>query len=107
MEKAGFERLIGQWCPNLQTGDVVWSSSHTEIYIGDGRFVGAHHDENGGVTGPKAGDQTGDEISVTSYASGYTAYYRYKGSMNVTNSDGSASSAQAVSAAPVPRTWSA
>lgn len=41
--------------------------------------------------------QTGDEISVTSYAAGYAAYYRYKGSMNVTNSDGSASSAQAVS----------
>ena len=92
LEKAGFERHDWAKVSDLQTGDVVWSSSHTEIYIGDGRFVGAHHDENGGVTGPKAGDQTGNEISVTSYASGYTAYYRYKGSMNVTNSDGSASS---------------
>lgn len=97
LEKAGFERHDWAKVSDLQTGDIVWSSSHTEIYIGDGRFVGAHHDENGGVTGPKAGDQTGDEISVTSYAAGYTAYYRYKGSMNVTNSDGSASSAQAVS----------
>ena len=97
LEKAGFERHDWAKVSDLQSGDIVWSSSHTEIYIGDGRFVGAHHDEAGGVTGPKAGDQTGDEISVTSYASGYTAYYRYKGSMNVTNSDGSASSAQAVS----------
>ena len=97
LEKAGFERHDWTKVSDLQSGDVVWSSSHTEIYAGDGKFVGAHHDENGGITGPKAGDQTGDEISVTSYASGYTAYYRYKGSMNVTNSDGSSSSAQAVS----------
>ena len=97
LEKAGFERHDWAKVSDLQTGDIVWSSSHTEIYIGDGRFVGAHHDEDGGVTGPKAGDQTGDEISIDSYAAGYAAYYRYKGSMNVTNSDGSASSAQAVS----------
>lgn len=57
LEKAGFERHDWAKVSDLQTGDVVWSSSHTEIYIGDGRFVGAHHDENGGVTGPKAGDR--------------------------------------------------
>ena len=82
---------------DLQTGDIVWSSSHTEIYIGDGRFVGAHHDENNGIEGPKPGDQTGDEISIDSYAAGYAAYYRYKGSMNVNDPHGGQSSAQAVS----------
>lgn len=65
--------------------------------MGDGKFVGAHHDENGGITGPKAGDQTGDEISVDSYAVGYTAYYRYKGAMNVETAGGKVTSAQAVS----------
>lgn len=97
LEKAGFERHDWAKVSDLQTGDIVWSSSHTEIYIGDGRFVGAHHDENGGVTGPKAGDQTGDEISIDSYAAGYAAYYRYKGSMNVNDPHGGQSSAQAVS----------
>lgn len=56
--------------------------------MGDGKFVGAHHDENGGIAGPKAGDQTGDEISVDSYAVGYMAYYRYKGAMNVETAGG-------------------
>lgn len=83
LEKAGFERHDWTKVSDLQSGDIVWRSSHTEIYVGDGKFVGAHHDENGGITGPKAGDQTGDEISVDSYAVGYTAYYRYKGAMNV------------------------
>ena len=83
LEKAGFERHDWTKVSDLQSGDIVWRSSHTEIYVGDGKFVGAHHDENGGIAGPKAGDQTGDEISVDSYAVGYTAYYRYKGAMNV------------------------
>ena len=100
LPKAGFERH--EWTrqttvSDLQAGDIVWSASHTEIYMGDGRFVGAHHDENGGIEGTTAGDQTGDEISVDSYPSGYTAYYRYKGSLNVSGGDGSTSSAQAVS----------
>ena len=41
--------------------------------------------------------QTGDEISIDSYAAGYAAYYRYKGSMNVNDPHGGQSSAQAVS----------
>lgn len=97
LEKAGFERHDWTKVSDLQSGDIVWRSSHTEIYVGDGKFVGAHHDENGGITGPKAGDQTGDEISVDSYAVGYTAYYRYKGAMNVETADGKVTSAQAVS----------
>ena len=45
LKNAGFERHDWSRVSDLQTGDIVWSSSHTEIYIGDGRFVGAHHDE--------------------------------------------------------------
>ena len=97
LEKAGFERHDWTKVSDLQSGDIVWRSSHTEIYVGDGKFVGAHHDENGGIAGPKAGDQTGDEISVDSYAVGYTAYYRYKGAMNVETAGGKVTSAQAVS----------
>lgn len=97
LEKAGFERHAWTRVSDLQSGDIVWRDGHTEIYMGDGRFVGAHHDENGGITGRTPGDQTGDEISVDSYAAGYTAYYRYKGAMNVTGADGAVSSAQAVS----------
>lgn len=78
LEKAGFERHDWTKVGDLQTGDIVWRDGHTEIYMGDGKFVGAHHDENGGITGSKGGDQTGDEISVTSYAAGYTAYFRCK-----------------------------
>lgn len=97
LEKAGFERHDWTKVSDLQSGDIVWRSSHTEIYVGDGKFVGAHHDENGGIAGPKAGDQTGDEISVDSYAVGYMAYYRYKGAMNVETAGGKVTSAQAVS----------
>lgn len=96
LEKAGFERHDWTKVADLQTGDVVWQSAHTEIYIGEGRFVGAHQDENGGISGGKAGDQTGDEISVTSYAAGYTAYFRYKGTGNIIGSSGT-SNGQAVS----------
>ncbi len=48
----------------LQRGDILLcEGSHTEIYIGDGKNVGAHSD--GGY--PQTGDQTGKEISVTAY----------------------------------------
>ena len=40
---------------------------HTEMYIGGGQLVGAHENENGGVTGGQTGDQTGNEISVRNY----------------------------------------
>lgn len=77
LTKAGFERLDFNGVASLQTGDVVWSDSHTEIYAGDGMFVGAHHDEHGGIEGTESGDQTGDEISETaSLSSSYTRVYR-------------------------------
>lgn len=47
----------------LQPGDILWRSGHTEIYIGNGKTVGAHGSETNGKYG-KYGDQTGHEISV-------------------------------------------
>ena len=52
----------------VKRGDVLLSHNdsrqHTEIYVGNGKTVGAHIAETGGITG-KTGDQTGNEISVS------------------------------------------
>ena len=54
----------------LQRGDVVIKQgSHAEIYIGQNQLVGAHYNEFGGLVGGQTGDQSGYEISVTSYYS--------------------------------------
>ena len=51
----------------LRRGDILLNRTHhTEIYIGNGRNVGAHSSETGGVTG-KTGDQTGKEICTNAY----------------------------------------
>lgn len=54
---------------NLQRGDIllrdtgIWEKQHTEIYLGNGKNVGAH--SNRGY--PQTGDQTGTEVSVDGY----------------------------------------
>lgn len=49
---------------DLEPGDIMLNVlHHTEMYIGDGKFVGAHCSETGGADG-KPGDQTGNEISI-------------------------------------------
>lgn len=57
---AGFTKLSYQGT-DLKKGDILWrrnnESGHTEIYIGNGRTVGAHKDYDG-----LAGDSTGEEI---------------------------------------------
>ena len=51
----------------LRRGDILLNRTHhTEIYIGNGRNVGAHSSETGGVTG-QTGDQTGKEICTNAY----------------------------------------
>ena len=51
----------------LIRGDILLNRTHhTEIYIGNGRNVGAHSSETGGVTG-QTGDQTGKEICTNAY----------------------------------------
>ena len=52
----------------LKRGDVLLNSAaHTEMYIGNGENVGAHINEQNGITGGKTGDQTGKEISIGPY----------------------------------------
>jgi cell wall-associated NlpC family hydrolase len=52
----------------LVRGDILLNTwNHVAIYLGNGLMVAAHLSETGGVTG-KAGDQTGREISVSSYS---------------------------------------
>lgn len=77
LKAAGFERSDFRDVASLQAGDVVWADGHTEIYMGDGEFVGAHWDERHGIEGRTPGDQTGDEIGVTSTLNArYTRVYR-------------------------------
>ena len=65
---------------NLIRGDVLMKSGHTEMYIGNNKLVGAHHGtyENINDEG-HPGDQSGDEISVTTYSNkGWTGILRYE-----------------------------
>ena len=75
---------------NLQRGDILLSSGHTELYLGNGRNVGAHMDYNGipgGIGGskywsaPHRAYQTGaDEINEDVYYNGYwLGVLRYQG----------------------------
>lgn len=65
-KKAGFTALpfssVG--LKGLKRGDILLNvANHTEMCIGNGKFVGAHSSETGGIYGQQ-GDQTGSEISV-------------------------------------------
>lgn len=64
LASAGFERR-NKWAP--VRGDVLWRDGHTEVYLGNGICGGARIDEVGGVTGPRAGDQTGREVASSAY----------------------------------------
>lgn len=68
----------------LKKGDVLLNqAAHTELYIGDGKCVGAHINERGGVTGGQTGDQTGREISIGPYYnSPWDCILRYMGDGN-------------------------
>ena len=63
--KAGFTAVpFDGNLADLDPGDILLNvREHTEMFVGDGKFVGAHSSETGGVDG-EPGDQTGDEISV-------------------------------------------
>lgn len=67
-KRAGFNAIpfssVG--LKNLKRGDILLNvASHTEMCIGNGKFVGAHSSETGGIYG-KQGDQTGKEIGICS-----------------------------------------
>lgn len=64
----------------LQTGDILWVKGHTEMYVGNGQLVGAHIAENGTIYAGQKGDQTGEEINVSSYYNyPWTTVLRYPG----------------------------
>ena len=71
-----------KWHTNMSSirrGDILLvhnsNRQHTEIYLGNGKTVGAHGSETGGIYGV-AGDQTGNEISVGPYYSIWQGYLR-------------------------------
>ena len=68
-QRAGFklQRFDGNLA-DLDPGDILvrdpWGEGgHTEMYIGNGKFAGAHASEHGTTDGAP-GDQTGNEISI-------------------------------------------
>lgn len=66
----------------MKEGDVfVKPGSHTEIYLGNGKVAGARGNANSGQPeNGKPGDQTGNEIAISSYwYFGQTICLRYKG----------------------------
>lgn len=66
LTKHGFEWIPGDPDVNdLQPGDIVLDEdSHTEMYIGNGKLIGAHDNYNGST-----GDPSGEEIDVGNYYS--------------------------------------
>ena len=84
MRKAFLSTGLFEWIPgnpsveNLKPGDIVLNENkHTEMYIGDGKLVGAHGDRDG-----RGGDGGGTEISVTNYHSTWQGVLRYIGDQN-------------------------
>ena len=72
LNRAGFVKHEIKDRSDLKKGDVLWRDEHTEIYIGDGRTIGAHEDLDG-----RDGDSSGNEVSEAPYAQGgFTYYYR-------------------------------
>lgn len=74
----GFKRLPFT-TSGVRRGDVLWLKGHTGIALGGGWQADAHGDENGGITGPRKGDQTGCEVEVRSLRGSWTYIYRYAG----------------------------
>lgn len=75
LKAQGFTRMSYS-ASKVQRGDVLWVKGHTGIALGNGRQADAHGDENGGLTGPRKGDQTGREVEVRTLRS-WTYIYRY------------------------------
>lgn len=76
LNKAGFVKHSWDKKPDsLKRGDILWvhnnAHQHTEIYLGDGKTIGAHQDNDG-----KDGDSRGDEVSETALVDTFTDYFR-------------------------------
>ena len=85
MKNAGWQVLPFTSMDDLQPGDILWyrrtdiqgTHGHTEIYIGNGRMVGAHGDD-GSIFESIGGDQTGKEVcEVAFHNPGWMTVLRY------------------------------
>ena len=76
LTRCGFRRIPISSASEMMPGDILWKQTHTEIYVGDGKSVGAHCDENGGIHGRISGDQTGHEIDVGDVGTWHYVYRR-------------------------------
>lgn len=78
LTKCGFRKIHINSYTELQPGDILWKQTHTEIYVGNGRKVGAHTNEiySAASEAPQHGDQTGDEISCKDIDDGWEWVYR-------------------------------
>lgn len=63
---AGWKRVPADGNPKY--GDILLNDEyHVAVYIGDGKIAQASIDENNGIWGGKAGDQTGYETNIRGY----------------------------------------
>lgn len=80
LASCGFKKMPLPPLSELRPGDILWQPEHTEIYVGNGKKVGAHTNEIGQATreAPQHGDQTKDEISLKEYdyPGSFTHIYR-------------------------------
>lgn len=64
---------------SCERGDVLWKSGHCAMYCGNNQIVEAAINELGTTTGGRTGDQTGNEIRVTSAYGSWTYVLRWMG----------------------------
>lgn len=62
-----------------ERGDVLWKSGHCAMYCGNNQIVEAAINELGTTRGGRTGDQTGNEIRVTSAYGSWTYVLRWMG----------------------------
>lgn len=71
LESIGFTKYNFPRLSNCQRGDILWRSGHTEMYLENGKSVGAYQDY--GYT--QTDDQNGREISIEGCGSNWTYIY--------------------------------
>lgn len=71
LKGAGFQEIGYSGYSSCFPGDVLWSSNHTEIYLGNGQSIGAHDDYDG-----RPGDSSGREVNAGSADQSWSLVYR-------------------------------
>jgi len=85
MKNAFLKTGLFEWIPgnpsveDLRPGDILLNpGSHTELYYGDGKMIGARHGDRDG----RGGDSSGQEICITKLSRKWTGVLRYTGGNN-------------------------